>query len=112
MYSINNNNIYLITELKLKQGSVIIKILVNNLNIFSKRESYKLDMESNTIYLHTCSWNRLSVSTLHYVHLVGYSLYSTTSNVLQIIEELRIKYPIVNFLLEPGAGKIKILRMT
>ena len=48
MYSINNNNIYLITELKLKQGSVIIKILVNNLNIFSKRESYKLDMESNT----------------------------------------------------------------
>ena len=28
MYSINNNNIYLITELKLKQGSVIIKISI------------------------------------------------------------------------------------
>ena len=39
MYSIQDNNIYLITELKQKQGLVIIKLLV-----FGERESYKLDL--------------------------------------------------------------------
>ena len=39
MYSINNNNIYLITELKPKLGSVIIKLIVNNLEyLWQKRK--------------------------------------------------------------------------